>query len=387
MSINFEDDDWSIVEAETDDIPSAYDGVEASHRLFGRIQSTLNSERDADGEDKDPIETENMRKFLLYCLATDYRFSVELELSATEREKYLEIGNLLSDLRRSHNKTNLTQFERRVLAPYLWKYLHAPCKWLSIPVECAVTVIEHFAKYTNTFNQYKGCAYGVLHNSGPKMLAHKLWQDRNILLPRLVTGETRQAFAACITDVVQQYFISIDGVDSNIYADEGSWAEGLRISYNLTARGEAYASERERSLKAATRDYARVFMKAVVACMFGIQRRRGVFPQGKLASDYEAAWTGPGLALTGALPTINCAALSLDGNGTRAAIFQSCSSTVRAKTDASRNEKAPSSGESFVDRVNDLGKSLWGSLGGRRLILFSFQTKVGMCMEGIRSRM
>jgi hypothetical protein len=299
MSINSEDDDWSIVEAETDDMPPAYDDVEASQRLFGRIQSTLNFERDADGEDKDPIETENMRKFLLYCLATDYRFSVELELSATEREKYLEIGNLLSDLRRSHNKTNLTQFERRVLAPYLWKYLHAPCKRLFIPVECAVAVIERFANYTNTFNQYKGCAYGVLHNSGPKMLAYKLWQDRNILIPRLVAGETRQAFTACLTDVAQQYFISIDGVESNIYADERSWAEGLRISYNLTARGEAYASERERTLKQATRDYARVFMKAILACMSGIKRRRGVFPQGKLASDYEAAWTSPGLALTG----------------------------------------------------------------------------------------
>jgi hypothetical protein len=219
------------------------------------------------------------------------------------------------------------------------------------------------------------------------MLAHKLWQDRNLLIPRLVIGETQQAFTACLTEVAQQYFISIDRVESNIFADERSWAEGLRISYNLTACGEAYASERERSLEAATRDYARVFMKAVLVCMFGIQRRRGVFPQGKLASDYEAAWTGPGLALTGALQTINCAALSLDGNGTRAAIFQSCSSTARAKTDASRNEKAPSSGEGFVDRVDDLGKSLWGSLGGRRLILFSFQTKVGMCMEGIRSRM
>jgi hypothetical protein len=221
MAADSEDDDWSIVETETDDNPPAYDDVEASQRLFGRIRNTLNFQRDADGEDKDPVETENMRKFLIYCLATDYRFSIELELSASEREKYFEICNLLSDLRRSHNKTNLTQFERRVLAPYLWKYLHAPCKRLSIPVECAVTVIENFVKYTNTFNQYKGCAYGVLHTSGAKMLAHKLWQDRTILIPRLVTGETRQAFTACLTDVAEQYFISIDGVESNIFADRG----------------------------------------------------------------------------------------------------------------------------------------------------------------------
>jgi hypothetical protein len=88
-------------------------------------------------------------------------------------------------------------------------------------------------------------------------------------------------------------------VESNIFADRGCWAEGLRISYNLTARGEAYASGRDRTLKEATRDYARVFMKAIVSCMSGVTRRRGGFPQGKLASDYEAAWTGPGLTLTG----------------------------------------------------------------------------------------
>jgi len=110
--------------------PPPYDDVEASHHLFSTIQTALNSER---GEDDDPEETESMRKFLLYCLAADYRFAGHYELPASECEKYVEMWTLMSEIRDSHERTHITEYERCVLAPYFWKYLHKPCKCLAIP--------------------------------------------------------------------------------------------------------------------------------------------------------------------------------------------------------------------------------------------------------------
>jgi hypothetical protein len=62
------------------DNPSPYDDEEASCRLFGRIQATLNTERG--GEDTDPAETESLRGFLIYCISVDYRFMERRALSA-----------------------------------------------------------------------------------------------------------------------------------------------------------------------------------------------------------------------------------------------------------------------------------------------------------------
>lgn len=112
-----------------------------------------------------------MRRFLLYCLAVDYRYIGHYELPASEHEKYVEIWALLFRIRDSHDNTHITEYERCVLAPYFWKHLHKPCKHLSIPVECAIRAVERFYKYSNSSNRYKGCVYGLLHLSGPKVLA------------------------------------------------------------------------------------------------------------------------------------------------------------------------------------------------------------------------
>ena len=73
--------------------PPPYNDVEASYRLFGTIQTVLNSER---GEDDDPEETESMRKFLLYCLAVDYRYAGNYELPASEYDKYTEMWTMMA---------------------------------------------------------------------------------------------------------------------------------------------------------------------------------------------------------------------------------------------------------------------------------------------------
>jgi hypothetical protein len=98
---------------------------------------------------EDPPKTESMRNFLLFCLTTDYRFSSRVDLKAADRCKYLDIWDMLTDLRHSHNKTNLTESERSILAPNLWMYSHRPCKRLLIPVESVVVINDNFVRFKN----------------------------------------------------------------------------------------------------------------------------------------------------------------------------------------------------------------------------------------------
>jgi hypothetical protein len=275
------------------DNPPPYDDEEASRRLFGRIQATLNTERG--GEDTDPAETESLRGFLLYCLSVDYRFKELRALSASTRNKYIEMWSLMRTLRKSHDNTDLTERERTVPAPYLWKYLHRPCKRLSIPIELAVRVIDRFVKHTDSFNRYKGCVHGVLQSGGLETLAGKFWYDRSILIPRLVDNEhTRRGLTECLTDVARQYFVSIDGVHSTIGAVPGeTWDEEVGVSYKLTARVESYDLARERTLMTSVLDYARDFRDAISWCLSDVSHRRDIFPEGKIDSDRWASWNGP----------------------------------------------------------------------------------------------
>jgi hypothetical protein len=150
-----------------------------------------------------------MRKFLLYCLSVDYRYTGYYELPASEHEKYIEVRTIMADIRDLHNRTDITEHERCVLASYFWKHLHKPCKRLAIPVDCAVRAIARLAKYPNGMNRYTGCTHGVLHNAGTEVLANKLWQDRNILIPQLAAFELeKQGLTAALTTFARQYYAS-----------------------------------------------------------------------------------------------------------------------------------------------------------------------------------
>jgi hypothetical protein len=278
--------------------PPPYDDAEASYRLCGRIQATLNTERG--GEDTDPAETESLRKFLLYCLSVDYRFIIESqELPACTRDKYIEMINLMTSLRYSRVTTDLRESERTLLALYLWKYLHRPCKRLCIPIELAVRVIYRFTKHMNISNRYKGCVHGLLQSNRLEELAHKFWQDRNILIPRLADNEhTRRGLTECLTELARQYFVSIDGVHSTIVVVPGEewgdgWEETVGISYKPAARGASYDLARERTLMANVLDYARIFQDRIAWCLDNIRYRRDVFPAGEIDSDWYASWIGP----------------------------------------------------------------------------------------------
>ena len=241
-----------------DNLPaySQFEQSEAASEIFlDRIQATISAERTvADGTvaDEEPFETHRMRNFLLYCLAIDYRFPCPLNISAQRHEHFLGIRRLLKEVQQIRETVHLSAENRRKLAPFFWKYLHAPCASIGVPVESAVVIIERYAKFVNMHGLYKGCVHGVLHTYGPARLAAKLSMDRSTLVPCLATSvQMRLELTKRINETAKQYFTSIDGRSSAIFSAPGAGSSMLPfdeesgIKYELTARGELYQNNRK----------------------------------------------------------------------------------------------------------------------------------------------
>jgi hypothetical protein len=253
----------------------------SSENFLDRLQATIQAENTI--SDEEPFETHRMRNFLLYCLAIDYRLPCPLNISAQRREHFLSMRRLLRELQRIRETVHLTAQDRRKLAPYLWKYLHAPCASLGIPVESAVVVIERYAKFVNMLGHYKGCVHGVLHTYGPDRLADKISMDRSILVPGLVTSvQMRLEFTKRIDETAKQYFTRIDGRFSAILrAPAGAnpsvpFDEQSRIRYKLTARGRLYEDNRKHAFHA-IRYAVRPLVDRALACVRSKRQRFSPF--------------------------------------------------------------------------------------------------------------
>jgi hypothetical protein len=265
--------------------PPAYQQLEqsgaASDIFLDRIQATIEAEHTIPDNDEEPFETHRMRNFLLYCLAIDYRFPCPLNVTAQRREHFLGLRRILREVATLHGRMHLTAEDRRNLAPYLWKYLHAPCASLGIPVESAVIVISRYAKFVNMLGHYKGCVHGVLHTFGPSRLADKLSMDRSILVPCLATSvEMRLELTKRIEETAKQYFTSIDGRSSAIFAAGANtrvpFHEESGIRYKLTARGRLYQDNRKHAFHT-IRHAVRPLLERALACVKSARQRPGAF--------------------------------------------------------------------------------------------------------------
>lgn len=253
-------------------------------QLFNRLQDSLDTH--GGGRINHSPEKERMHNFLLYCLAVDYQSTGDFALSAEDAQHYLHMHNLLRDLQRSHSQTTLYEEERRTLAPYFWKYLHEPCKNLSIPVESAGLAVTRFGKYRSIYNQYKGCAHGLLHTLGLRHLAQKILMDKNVLVLRLATSVyQRKDLIGSVNALSRVYFNSIEGVDSvvlpNVSDDDTFWDTNHSITYNLNKRGQKYQSTRAQAIDFTKRcsilgpDY---LLNKALACLPRLRARRGGVP-------------------------------------------------------------------------------------------------------------
>lgn len=250
--------------------PPAYEQLPnseaASNILLDRIQYTVHTEYN-DGNN-DSTETKRLRNFLLYCLAVDYRAPVPLAVSESDREHFREMSATIWDLQ-NVNFFHLNTEDRRTLAPYFWKYLHAPCTSLGIPVEAAVQIVVRYSKFLTLTGLYKGCVHGLLHNHSSCRLARKLLLDRSVLIPHLVgPGATRSKLMDSLNEVAGFYFVSIKVERSRIVEDSEppvGFKEHVVTSYIMTKRGFRYAANGERTCRAA---------KSWVGPILGVVRER-----------------------------------------------------------------------------------------------------------------
>lgn len=239
--------------------PPAYEQLpssEAASNIFmDRIQDTVNAEYN--NANNDSTKTKRLRNFLLYCLAVDYRAPIALTISESDREHFREMSATIWDLQvvDSHALLHLEKEDRKALAPYFWKYLHAPCTSLGIPVESAVQVVLRYSKFLTLTGQYKGCVHGLLHNREPYFLVGKLLLDRIVLIPHLVRpGETRSKLLNSLTEVAGFYFVSIKGERTWIVEPSDptvGFKEHALTNWTLTERGISYAANRDKTAHAA----------------------------------------------------------------------------------------------------------------------------------------
>ena len=201
------------------------------------------------------------------------------------------MANVLADLRVAHDNTHLTQHERVTLAPYFYKFLHAPCKSLGIPVDYVVQVFPRFVKYLDSAGSYKGCVFGLLHSQGAATIAKKLYYDRNIIILRISPNTTiRLGLIESLNQLARLYFYSIDGVEGSVspIPITGKFEEWQVISFQPTERGEAYVKARQSAIATAMQSslvslsHLTTKVKSAVSLLI---KRYEVFPEGKAMSN------------------------------------------------------------------------------------------------------
>ncbi|KAM0723617.1 hypothetical protein Q7P37_000605 [Cladosporium fusiforme] len=219
--------------------------------IIDRVQTAVNASHRRIKDE--PAETQRLRNFMLYCMAIDYRVPLDFELKPEDREHYLEMAEVVNNMRQIHKKGNLGADSRRTLAPYLRKFLHAPCSDLGIPLETAVDAVDRHVVFLNIMGRYKGCIRGDLHMCGLADLATRLYMDNRVLIPRLATSDEMQMkLTEGVTEIARCYFSSIAGFESAIKAGSDlstPFAEDFTVKYTLNERGKNYRKERESMLE------------------------------------------------------------------------------------------------------------------------------------------
>lgn len=274
--------------------------------LVDRISSVVISERGTDNASD--VETDRLRNFMTYTLAVDYNRNTKASLSATDREHYMSMYGLLGDLSRAHDQTDLTANERTTAAPYFWRYLHEPSTTLGIPVECAVAAIIRFCKYQNFCAIYKGAVHGILHTHGPRMLAQKLYLDRNVIIPSIIScPQLRRDMQNGLNGIARLYFVSIPGVEGSTMPSDciGGWNEVQTMSYELNGRGLSYEEGRKAAVAAANCSglSPRHWAGKIKLCFAAMLDRHEVFPNGKAFNDINGTWRSPRRAPQGTSPS------------------------------------------------------------------------------------
>jgi hypothetical protein len=265
------------------------------------LQSTIAAV--TQGRTEEPMfnqEAERLRRFMSFCLAVDYQCPTNIQLSASDRAHFIALSVCASDLAKSHDWTCLTWRERKILAPYFWRYLHAPCHALELPVDQAVMAIARYSRFATPAGRYKGCVYGLLHANGPETLAYKLHMDRVLVIPRIIPesdGYGRRRMQQRLESIVRQYFTSLSGASqyTEPYGASGAQMTILKVQYSLNERGASYEKTRQTAIsvaKATVLTPRSQWIDEIKHCINGIRRRNDLLGERSTYAINES-WRGP----------------------------------------------------------------------------------------------
>ena len=228
------------------------DAAELLQRLIVVADRELHSESyDAAQESK------RVRGFMLFALSIDYQCDTTAVLSASDRQHFAFLDRRLSDIHSARWTIQCTPAERQTLAPFFWKFLHAPSKVFGIPVEYVVMTIRRFFKFADYNGRYKGSIFGIVHNYGLEALAYKLNLDRTVVLPKLLpkgldnNDQLHEDYSLMLGGVSTRYFKQFPTMDGTTKATTDAltvatrpWDDVQIMTYVPTDRGKAYDSNR-----------------------------------------------------------------------------------------------------------------------------------------------
>ncbi|KAK4504142.1 hypothetical protein PRZ48_005058 [Zasmidium cellare] len=241
-------------------------------------------------------ETKRVKNFIQYVLSIDYQRVIRVALSSADRSHFTKLHTTLCDLREAQETIVATADERRQMTPYFWRYLHAPCKVLGIPTEYVVLMMSRFVKYQTSEGLYKGCCFGILHNSGLEELAIKLYIDAEAIIPRVTEGDTRKVMVRAVRGFMSLYFHEISGIEgaiSRIHADR-RWFDSQTIEYRANQRGKAYEEERQECVESSRLPLSTCHWTArVKKVMQAIKDRHAAVKNGRREPDPMWSWRGP----------------------------------------------------------------------------------------------
>lgn len=270
----------------------------AAAQRFDRMQNAV--EANNDDMSSVSMETERLRKFISFCLAADYQAYLDspcsYSLSSEDRHHYIDVYDAYSAMRKTCGSG---LGHDRVLAPYLRKHLHEPCASLRIPVGCVELVVLRFAYSVNHSGRYEGCTRRIRQVAGMRVLAKKLWTDRQLRIPRLrMSEETRLKLNEALLWMARLYFVSIDGSDTTTSVLSGldtNPVETAKFKYTLSPTGQKYKDNP---------NYLRSPCERVLGCLlYGFVRltrmkprprsRLPIFPEGSLEAICYPTSAGP----------------------------------------------------------------------------------------------
>jgi hypothetical protein len=172
-------------------------------------------------------EAERVRNMLEFALSVDYERDFGASISAADHEHFTRMANMFRLLRPRETDAVRNAIidatkEKDLLLAYFIKYLHAPCKALSLPDDYVCSTIIFLSRYTDRHGKYISSFLSQLRDYGVEAVASKLYMDREVIIPRVFADVASQSrMLNAVKGYEDAHFDRIVGVESSTQIKPG----------------------------------------------------------------------------------------------------------------------------------------------------------------------